>query len=213
MNPSARLPLLCTAFLPPIAYMATIANNGGACIEAHENFVKQSYRNRVRIMTDQGVRDLSIPVLHGHGDKVPVRMARTDEHLPWRRNLWRALAAAYNRSPFFMYYGDELKEIVLNGSPVLFDLNQAALQWLIRSLKLEVLITNSSEFQAIADFDFRGSFHPKRVSPAAPVYWQTFGDRQGFVSDLSCIDLLFNLGPEARNYLLTYGKSLANHSG
>ena len=34
-----------------------------------------------------------------------------------------------------------------------------------------------------------------------PNYPQTFDNKHGFISSLSCVDLFFNLGPEAKQYL------------
>ena len=51
--------------------------------------------------------------------------------------------------------------------------------------------------------DYRNSFSPKVPYPSEgfPPYYQVFDDRQPFMPNLSIIDLLFNLGPEAKDYL------------
>lgn len=213
ISESGNIPLFSTAFLPPIGYLALMAHFRHVMIEAEENYVKQSYRNRVRFIGDQGVRDISIPILHASGQKIPIREALTDEHLPWRRNLWRAVQAAYNRSPFFLYYSDGLKQQILDGSQQLFELNSNCLTWLTNALKLEVAADLTREYKKEYQRDYRQRFHPKVQADPAPAYWQTFSDRQAFVGGLSGIDILFNLGPEAREYLLDYGRLLAHHSG
>ena len=53
-------PLFSTAFMPPIAYMATLAKYPEAHIEAKETFPKQTYRNRLEIMTANGVKTLTV---------------------------------------------------------------------------------------------------------------------------------------------------------
>jgi WbqC-like protein family len=59
------LPLLSTAYLPPIEYVALIAKSGGCVIEKHEHFIKQTYRNRAVIATGNGPLALIIPLKKG----------------------------------------------------------------------------------------------------------------------------------------------------
>ena len=53
--------------------------------------------------------------------------------------------------------------------------------------------------------DLRHVFSPKRRDEATealfPPYYQVFCDRQPFAADLSVVDVLMNLGPEAGEYL------------
>ena len=52
--------------------------------------------------------------------------------------------------------------------------------------------------------DLRFDISPKKDTPfdQFPHYIQVFGERHGFIQNLSIIDLLFNLGPETKNYLM-----------
>ena len=48
--------------------------------------------------------------------------------------------------------------------------------------------------------DLLEAIHPKRVSPEKENllrYYQVFEQRNGFIADLSILDLLFNMGPES----------------
>ena len=87
----------------------------------------------------------------------------------------------------------------------LVDWNHQLFQSIIKALKLDVRLSfNESFIKNIDDgVDLRSAIHPKKPFPKEffPEYPQIFSDRQGFLHDLSIIDLLFNLGPDAGEYL------------
>lgn len=196
-------PLFSTAYLPPLSYLAILAQNGRGVVEAHENYVKQSYRNRCHIITANGKLSLSIPIRHQGGLKIPIRELRTDERQAWRRVHWRAITSAYSGSPFFLYYADELRDLILGGPDLVYDLNMGLLLWLLDSLNIPAELTESVSYTELgAAQDYRSLIHPKRPVMTMPPYYQVFADRHGFMEDLSAIDLLFNLGPESKEYLL-----------
>ena len=65
------------------------------------------------------------------------------------------------------------------------------------------LTGETASASAFAVTDLRESIRPKqpyRTDPAfsAVPYYQVFSQRQGFLPNLSIVDLLFNMGPEAR---------------
>ena len=53
--------------------------------------------------------------------------------------------------------------------------------------------------------DFRSLIRPKHAEPDAEFearpYWRVFGQKNGFLPNLSVLDLLFNMGNEAVLYL------------
>ena len=57
--------LLSTAYFPPIEYFALMAKCSIVYMEGCESYAKQSYRNRCRILTANGVEDLRVPIVHG----------------------------------------------------------------------------------------------------------------------------------------------------
>lgn len=197
-------PLFSTAYFPPIAYVATMLRHTEVLIEAKETFPKQTYRNRMEIMTAGGVRTLSVPVLrnnHSRTEEVGI-----DYKERWNIIHLRTLEAAYSASPFYQYYKDGLEAILTCRYNLLMELNQTALEWLLKQLKTPCILRYTTDYLPATEntMDFRSVFSPKTPYPTDSYkpYYQVFNDRQPFTPNLSILDLLFNLGPEARQYLI-----------
>lgn len=202
-------PLFSTAYFPPIVYVATLMQQSNILIEIKETYPKQTYRNRMNIMTAGGVRVLTVPVIRNNH-------SRTEEVLIDYKERWnvihlRTLTAAYSASPYFMYYKDDLEALLLQPRERLIDLNQAAFEWLLKQLKIpcKATFTEGYTFAANTHTDYRNTFSPKDPysTEGFPRYYQVFSDRQPFLPNLSTLDLLFNLGPEAHNYLANLTRS------
>lgn len=200
--------LLSTAYAPPISYFAKLYEYQGKVIglEAQEHYLKQSYRNRCRILSPNGVQALTIPVEQSLSLKTKIRDVRISEHGSWRHLHAQALRTAYGASPFFEYYADELLPFYERRYSFLWDFNEELLRVLIRQLQLEVNWSATEEFADPAEecpetCDLRYVIHPKKRHSVAglmrPPYYQLYQDRFGFVEELSILDLLFEMGPES----------------
>jgi hypothetical protein len=194
--------LLSTAYLPPVQYFSLIKISRAVLIEAKENYIKQTYRNRCYILSSGGPLLLPLPVYEGSRRKVPIREDRIDYTKRWQQVHLRAIRAAYGNSPFFDFYFEELEQIILWKHECLFDLNDLLLRKVLRMLKIEREISNTTEYapEVRQTNDFRYSLTPeKRQEFINRRYLQVFGNE--FTSNLSIIDLIFNMGPEAGGYL------------
>lgn len=204
--------LLSIAYLPPIEWFAHLLK-GDAVIEVCDHYVKQTYRNRCHIATPQGIQALVIPVLHG--DSQP----GISEQASWRHNHWQALVSAYRMSPFFEYYADDLKPFYDQPrTETLYDYDLSLIRTLCRLMHIEPEIRLSenyitdTEHQSI--IDLRDAIHPKKVQKTAisshetPTYYQVFAAKNGFIGNLSIVDLLFNTGTEAPIYLRDLSKQI-----
>ncbi len=200
-----KIILLSTAYMPPIEYFAALVHAKSVYIETHETYLKQSYRNRVEIYSANGKMDLSIPIHKINGNHTltkDIEISYTDN---WNKKHWKAIESAYNKSPYFLYYRDELEHFFINKYETLLNLNTELLQFLLKKLRISALIGFTEEFFAESPdnyIDLRWKIHPKQVSGIQfEPYWQVFDAKHGFISNLSIIDLLFNLGPDSRDYL------------
>ena len=94
-------------------------------MEACENYQKQSWRNRCRILTANGPEALNVPVVHENGTfALPVKEIRVEYTTPWVLRTERAIESAYSSSPFFIYYKDELFAILDSHPATLWELNR-----------------------------------------------------------------------------------------
>ena len=102
--------ILSSHYFPCIAYFAHLVKYPDIIIDIGENFLKQSYRNRCIIYTSNGPLALSIPVIKKNN--TPMKDVLIDVKEDWKTKHWRAISSAYNSSPFFEFYCDELKEVL-----------------------------------------------------------------------------------------------------
>lgn len=200
-------PLISTAYLPTVRYMSVLAKYGAATIEQYETFPKQTFRNRTTIATGNGLMMLNVPVSRPSGNHTTTAEMVVSYHEPWNIRHWRAIASAYNAAPYFLYYKDELEEILMHRYEHLLQLNEALLNYLLKKLKITCQLEYTQSFikEAASYIDLRESLTAKKDDPSItyPHYSQVFESRHGFLPNLSVIDLLFNLGPEAKSYLLS----------
>lgn len=200
--------LLELQFLPPVWYFTQLIRHPVVVIEQWEHYQKRSYRNRCHIATSLGVQRLSIPLQKGKNQQMPIREVRIAYDQPWQKQHEQTLRAAYRRAPFFEEYATPLLETLRQEHEFLFDLNLQLLDQLIEFLGIKTEITFTGSFSLSAPdncTDLRNTIHP--LYPAAdqgflPAHYnQVFEDRHGFSPNLSIIDLLFCMGPEAPGVL------------
>lgn len=197
--------LMSTAYLPPVSWMQEAALAKKVYIEANETYSKQSYRNRCRIMSANGILPLSIPVIKVHGNRTKTKDIEVFYGEPWQRMHRRALDAAYTSSPFYLYYKDELEVFFTRKFRFLLDLNMQMAEVISKMLGIDIQFELTDDYIVHPEnvTDLRASFSPKKtvIKDKFMPYTQVFEDRFGFVPDLSIIDLLFNEGPAAREVL------------
>jgi hypothetical protein len=197
--------LVSTAYLPPIAYFLKVISAEPVIIEKEENYLKQTYRNRCEIYTANGKLSLIIPVIKTNGNHTKIREIKIDYSEKWQLNHWRAIVSAYNQSPYFLFYKDEIEPFYFKEYEYLIDFNTQILKTILKFFKKnpEIHFTNSfAKPDNQNRSDFRYNLNPK-IKPEIPItpYVQVFIEKYGFLSNLSIIDLVFNLGPESLSYL------------
>jgi len=194
---------LSTAYLAPVEYYVALAKADAVFLEHCEFYEKQSYRNRCYIAAANGKMALSIPVEKLSGDKSLMRDIRISEHNDWQNQHWRSIESAYNSTPFFEYFKDDLLPFYEKKWGFLWDFNQEIQAKVLELLELEPIITLTNDYKINLEttcLDYRNSIHPKKDNAKTKhtPYYQVFEQRFGFLPNLSIIDLLFNMGNESQ---------------
>ncbi len=202
--------LLSSLYLAPVQYYSKLFRAEKAIIEIHDNYHKQSYRNRCIIAAANGAMHLSIPIEKPNRQKCKMKDIRIADHGKWQHLHWNAIISAYNSSPFFDYYKDDFAHFYENKITFLFDLNEQLRILICNLLSIDTPVVYSTDF--IKDVssdteDYRDSIHPKKnrqeidLNFEAKTYYQVFAEKNNFIPNASIIDLLFNMGNESRLYL------------
>lgn len=197
--------LLIPAYFPTIVQTAAMVQAKSVFLEYADNYQKQTYRNRLYIATANGRLGLNIPIKHSKNGKNHQKTAEVhlENNFPWQRQHWRSLQIAYRTSPFFEFYEDELYPVYHTQFDKLSTFNEACLDILQDVLQTEFSINFTTEYMAKPNQkDLRHLIDAKKnIAPELPQYNQVFQEKTGFIPNLTILDLLFNEGPNALNYL------------
>lgn len=202
-------PLLSAFYFGSVEHYRLLAQHPRVVIDTGEHYVRQSYRTRTRIVGPNGPQDLSVQILHDHGNKMPMREVRLSSAETWPQQHLQAIRSAYGNTPWFIHYIDDIEEVLTAPHERLIDLNRATMRLGMRWLGLSSEVEIADEFVESTDglLDLRSTFHPKKPLPerveAVAAFPQTFADRHGFQARVSLIDLVCNCGPEAAQRLLS----------
>ncbi len=187
--------LLSTAYLPNVNYLSQVINCDNLVIEKHENFVKQTYRNRCDIVTANGKLSLSIPLIK-QADKELISEKKFSYAEDWQKQHWRTIVSAYKNSPYFEFFEDEFKPFYENQFEFLLDYNTQLLQTILHILRIKKQIDFSTQFEIkpVNVIDLRSLSEVQTNAPSIKPYYQVFSDKLGFTPNVSCLDALFNVG-------------------
>ncbi|MCY7420732.1 MAG: WbqC family protein [Chitinophagaceae bacterium] len=189
-------------YFPIVDWFKIATNSSHFRIDIYENFKKMSFRNRCLISGSNGLINLTVPLVKGREQKSLITEIKVDDSEPWRAHHWKAIVSSYSRSPFFEFYGQEIKKLIFAPNPYLFEHNLKIIGWFNSVLKLGISIefteSYKKEYEATAATDYRNKWLPKNYARDGndwqPRYTQVFSDKFGFMPNLSILDLLFCKG-------------------
>lgn len=171
--------------------------------EIQDNYQKQSYRNRCYITGPNGKQLLSIPIKYDSSvGRIKSKDIKVENNFPWQAQHFKALKVAYRSSPFFELLEEELSPIFNKQYTFLYDVNLATLQFVLDTLEMNIPIEQTSTYQETYNADYRGIAHKKFTPPESnKSYTQMFDEKNGFIKNLSILDLLFMEGPNTLSFL------------
>lgn len=177
-------------FLPRVNWFAGAVKKTELIISSKEFYRKENHPNRYSLLSANGVIDLSVPLAGGRNQKVnliDLKIAGGE----WKRKHLQAIQSAYGKAPYFLYYFDELENIIQQADENFFALSISLIRWLCSEMLPGVTVKIMEEETAVT---------PVEVS-IEKKYHQVFENKFGFQKNMSAVDLLFCLGPDAKNYL------------
>lgn len=195
--------LIHPGYFPSISHFVAIAQSDLVTFEMDDNFQKQTNRNRMYIYSPNGIQLLNIPIKHSKEAHQKTKDVRLETAFDWQKQHFKSLEAAYRTSPFFEYFEDDIAPIFQKKHTFLMDLNLETMSVVSKCLGLEFDYNETSEyFHEVTDkIDLRGLINGKKDTSVFEPYTQVFGEKHGYLNNLSILDLLFNEGRYALDYL------------
>lgn len=218
-------------YLPWIGFFSKIKKSD--CLILGDTYVLggQSVFNRNKIRTHQGWCYLTIPLgRKTEGCRICDILLPSDKS--WQKAHWKMIHDNYAKSKYFDLYKEDLQGIYQNSYESICQLNEKIIYFLIKYLNIEVEIIRASELKIDPDLrksdlmvalleeagaetyisgpsgrkylefeKFRNKkIEVKFIEFVHPEYQQRF---PGFEPNLSAIDILFNMGPQASEIIDT----------
>jgi hypothetical protein len=218
-------------YIPWIGFFDKLARCDVFVIYDDAQYVHGGYHNRNRVRTSKGWRWITIPIMHNHPQMIKdVRISGEQ----WRKDHLQILTQTYEKTPYFNTYFPLIEEAISFNHELLIGLNLHLLKNISEALDIKVKMVRSSEFPYHgqekneklismckfigSDTYLSGSGGKAYVDEKAfvnsniklqwhqythPTYAQNF---EGFQPNMSIVDLLFNVGPQAKEVILSGGK-------
>ncbi|MBC8307788.1 MAG: WbqC family protein [Pelagibacterales bacterium] len=193
-------------YLPSTSHFLLMVNSKKLVFEINDHYLKQTFRNRTYIYGANGKLLLSIPVIHSQKNRKLLKDVKISYDQDWLSQHWKSLEISYRSSPFFEFFEDKLICLYNKKEKYLVDFNLKSINILFEMLQidLEYDFTNSYEENNSSISDYRinpENFNSNEIK--IDRYTQVFQSKHGFISNLSVLDLIFNEGPNAINFLKT----------
>ena len=195
--------LIHPSYFPSISLFVSIAKANIVTFEVEDNFQKQTNRNRMYIYSPNGIQLLNVPVKHNKERHQRIKEVKIENDFDWQKQHFKSLEAAYRTSPFFEYFEDDILPIFIKKHNYLMDLNMETMAIVSKCLRLEFDYDETTEyFHEVTDkVDHRNLINGKKDTSIFEPYTQVFGDKHGYLNNLSILDFLFNDGRYALDYL------------
>jgi hypothetical protein len=193
---------------------------------------KGGWRNRNRIRTPEGWKWLSVPVRIGGKLGAPINAVEVDPRSRWQRQHWGTLLQHYRAAAHWEAAAADLEAFFSGSYERIVDVALASTRVLAERLGIHTETVRSSELPAVPPGSdptarlvalckhFGATEYYSGAAAAAyldPRPFQEIGVRvefqdyrhpsfqqvyEGFESHLSALDLVLNLGPASRDFLL-----------
>ena len=221
-----RVGLIQSNFIPWKGYFDFIDDVDLFIYYDDMQFSKGSWRNRNKIKTEKGLAWATVPVLHKNLEQL-ICDTHIDYSSDWIQKITGQLYHAYRYAPHYEQYAGDFLAILNKKYKTISELNIHINKWIMGLLGIKTKIRMSNEFHAagvktdrILDIMDKVGADVYLSGPTAkgyleeekfarcgvtleyknyeyPAYVQQFGK---FESQVSILDLLFNVGADKKKY-------------
>jgi hypothetical protein len=224
-----RLCIIQSCYIPWKGFFDLIGRCDQYVVYDSAQFVKQHWFNRNRIKTADGIKWLTIPVVTSGRLGQPIEKVEIAK--PWADRHWHAIKQAYGKAPYFQYHEPRAKAWYERADKqlLLTDVNMIFLKGIAELLSPRTRIARDSCYAPSGDrmnrlleivraaggthylsgpsarayfdeaiFDAAGIKTEWMNYEGYPEYSQPHG---AFEHTVSALDLIFNTGPDAPQYL------------
>jgi hypothetical protein len=216
-------------YIPWKGYFDLIAAVDEFILLDNLQYTRRDWRNRNQIKTPQGLQWLTVPVKVKGKYHQTIRETEI-EGVDWARSHWKSLCHHYRRAKYFNAIAQELEPFYLQNEYIyLSQLNRTLIEWVCSRLGIKTVISNGWDYQMVDDKNERitnlccqagGSEYISGPSARCYIEETAFADRNikltwfdyecyreypqlwgDFRHAVSILDLLFNCGDEAPQYM------------
>lgn len=224
-----RVAIVQSNYIPWKGYFDLIASVDEFIIYDDMQYTRRDWRNRNRIKTPSGPRWLTIPV-ECKGRYLQKIKETVISDPGWNRKHWQTIAHNYSRAPYFERYRDFFQELYLSCEErFLSKINYLFLEAICRLLGITTVFSWSMDYQiekdrtaSLVSLCRQAGASEYLSGPAAKSYIEedrfvnagiglTYMNYSGypeyaqlyppFEHTVSIIDLIFNEGPQAKDYM------------
>ena len=194
--------LIEPTYFPPISHWKFIKSKDLSW-SINSRYNKQTLTNRTYIDSANGELMLTVPIKHSGKNQPRVFSdIKLDLSSNWKKNHFKSIKICYQSSPFYEFYEDDLISFFNLDYENLYDLNLKSIKMVCNWLKIkmpeDIYNEKKNEYKIQ---DLTNMSNCKRTSYLKQKkYNQTFETKNGFINNLSVIDLIFNCGPNSIDY-------------
>jgi hypothetical protein len=222
-----KIAILQSNYIPWKGYFDLIAKSDTFVIYDEVQYTKNDWRNRNLIKTTNGPEWITIPVRQISLDQKIEETKITTHH--WAKKHVSTLQGNYSKSPFFKSYKDAIFSLYEIKSEYISEINLSFIKGICKLLDINTDIIRSNELNLHGDKNSRLLEACKKLGattyisgPSAKNYlnvelfddanikvdWMDYSDYKEynqlfppFQHGVTILDLIFNLGPQAKDYL------------
>ena len=192
-------------YFPNIFSFKTIINSTNILFEVNDHYVKQTLRNRTSIHAANGKLNLSVPVKFSSTKKEKYKDIKICYDSNWQKIHLKSIESAYKNSPFYDFFEDYFINFYNKKEKFLVDLNFSSIRLIFEILEKELNCNFTNEYlEKYVDLtDYRSLLTDKNFNEKVDFknYTQVFQEKNGFIENLSSIDLIFNKGLDFEDFI------------